>query len=74
MQLSFSAKQIWGFFMVKLLASTVQVNDFSKIEEGKAGTLILVNPKYEPYIYETQASIVLVNADFVPSKPNPMRL
>ena len=44
--------------------------DFSKIEEGKPRTLtFLSNPKYEHYIYETQASIVLVNADFVPSKP-----
>ena len=26
----------------------------------------LSNPKYTPYIYETQSSIVLVNKDFVP--------
>lgn len=48
----------------------VAVNNVSKIEEGKPNTLaFLANPKYEHYIYTTQASIVLVNADFRPSKP-----
>ncbi len=45
------------------------VNEVSKIEEGKVGTLsFLANPKYEKYIYETQATIVIVNEDFKPSK------
>lgn len=45
------------------------VNDISKIEEGKSGTLsFLANPKYEKYIYETQSTIVIVNADFKPQK------
>ncbi len=48
----------------------VEVENISKIEEGKPGTLsFLANPKYEKYIYETQASIVLVNKDFKPDKP-----
>lgn len=71
MQLSFTAEQI-----AKVLNGTVDgdptvsVNNFSKIEEGKAGTLtFLANPKYTSYIYETQASIVLVNNDFIPEKP-----
>lgn len=47
----------------------VRVSNFSKIEEGKPGTLsFLANPKYEHYIYDTEASIVLVNRDFVPTK------
>ena len=46
----------------------VKVSNFSKIEEGKIGTLtFLANPKYEHYIYNTKASIVLVNNDFTPS-------
>jgi len=50
--------------------SDVKVNSFSKIEEGMSGTLsFLANPKYEHHIYETNASIVLVNKDFIPSKP-----
>ncbi len=46
-----------------------RVNNFSKIEDGKSGTLtFLANPKYEHYIYTTHASIVLVNNDFNPSQ------
>ncbi|MDR2131428.1 MAG: UDP-3-O-(3-hydroxymyristoyl)glucosamine N-acyltransferase [Odoribacteraceae bacterium] len=48
----------------------IGVNDVAKIEEGRAGTLaFLANPKYEPYIYSTRASIVLVDKTFVPAKP-----
>ncbi|MDL2231724.1 UDP-3-O-(3-hydroxymyristoyl)glucosamine N-acyltransferase [Porphyromonadaceae bacterium OttesenSCG-928-L07] len=48
----------------------VVVNNVSKIEEGKPATLaFLANPKYEQYIYTTQASVVLVNQDFTPSAP-----
>lgn len=44
----------------------VCVNNVSKIEEGKPNTLaFLANPKYEQYIYTTEASVVLVNRDFV---------
>jgi len=46
------------------------VNDVAKIEEGRSGTLsFLANPKYEKYIYDTKASIVIVNKDFLPEKP-----
>lgn len=45
------------------------VSDISKIEEGRPGTLsFLANPKYEKYIYNTQSSIVIVNADFQAQK------
>jgi UDP-3-O-[3-hydroxymyristoyl] glucosamine N-acyltransferase len=48
----------------------VRVSNFSKIEEGKPGTLtFLANPKYEQYIYVTSASIVLVNVGFTPASP-----
>lgn len=53
----------------------VEVSNISKIEEGKAGTLsFLANPKYEKYIYDTEASIVLVNNTFKPEKPVPATL
>ena len=46
-----------------------KVSDVSKIEEGRPGTLsFLANPKYEKYIYETKASIIIVNEDFKPQK------
>ncbi len=42
-----------------------KVNNLSKIEEGKPGTLsFLANPQYTKYIYETEASIVIVGKDF----------
>lgn len=41
------------------------VSGFSKIEEGKEGTIsFIANPKYSKYIHTTKASIVLVNKDF----------
>ena len=50
--------------------SEAEVTNISKIEEGKPGTLsFLANPKYEKYLYETNASIVLINKDFQPEKP-----
>ena len=49
---------------------TVVVSDFAKIEEGKPGYLsFLGNPKYEQFIYTTQSSVVLVDADFQPQHP-----
>ena len=39
-----------------------EVFKLSKIEEGEKGSLtFLSNPKYAPYIYTTQASVVIVN-------------
>jgi UDP-3-O-[3-hydroxymyristoyl] glucosamine N-acyltransferase len=53
----------------------VEVTDVSKIEEGRPGTLsFLANPKYEKYIYDTKASIVIVNKDFKPEKTVPATL
>jgi UDP-3-O-[3-hydroxymyristoyl] glucosamine N-acyltransferase len=50
--------------------SEVKVNSISKIEEGKAQTLsFLSNPIYNNYIYQTDASIVLVNKSLVLDKP-----
>lgn len=45
----------------------VTVSTLSKIEEGKAGSLaFLSNPKYEHFLYESEASVILVNKDFTP--------
>lgn len=45
----------------------VTVSFVSKIEEGKAGSLaFLANPKYESYLYTSEASIILINKDFEP--------
>ncbi|MDB4927355.1 UDP-3-O-(3-hydroxymyristoyl)glucosamine N-acyltransferase [Mucilaginibacter sp.] len=44
----------------------VTVNQLAKIEEAGEGSLsFLANPKYEQYLYSTNASIVIVNNDLV---------
>ena len=46
------------------------VRNVSKIEEGKPETLtFFANQKYEKYVYTTDASVVIVNHDFVPQHP-----
>ena len=59
--------------LAKILKGTVDgdtgavVTSFAKIESGKKGQLcFFANPKYEQYVYTTQASILLVNKDFEP--------
>jgi UDP-3-O-[3-hydroxymyristoyl] glucosamine N-acyltransferase len=47
----------------------VEVSTLSKIEEGKNGSLtFLSNPKYTNFLYSTNASIAIVNKDFIPEK------
>src|SRR5476649_157394 len=44
----------------------VSVNQLAKIEEAKPGSLsFLANPKYEQYLYTTNASVVIINNDQV---------
>ena len=66
--MEFTAKQIADFLKGEVIGNQdVIVNNVSKIEDGKPGTLtFLANPKYTHYIYNTKASIVLVNKDFIP--------
>lgn len=66
--MEFTAKQIAEVINGEVVGDeNVTVNVFSKIEEGKPGSLtFLSNPKYTNYIYTTEASIVLVSNKFVP--------
>jgi UDP-3-O-[3-hydroxymyristoyl] glucosamine N-acyltransferase len=46
-----------------------KVNMLAKIQDAKKGQIaFLSNPKYEQYIYTTQASAVIVKKDFAPKK------
>ena len=46
-----------------------EVSTVSKIEEGKVGSLtFLSNPKYKSFLYTTEASVAIVNRDFVLEK------
>lgn len=50
--------------------ASVKVNNFARIEEGKAGCLsFLANLKYTHYLYQTESSVVLVRKDFIPEYP-----
>lgn len=50
--------------------SQIKVNKLSKIEEGELNSIsFLANPIYQEYIYDTDASIVIVNKDFVLERP-----
>jgi len=69
--MEFSAKDIAG-----LVGGTIEgnqdvtVNRLARIEDGESGALsFLANPKYYPFIYTTQSSIVLVQSSFEADKP-----
>lgn len=69
--MQFTAEQIAAMVGGKVDGDgNAAVYTFAKIEEGHPGALsFLANPKYEPYIYETKSSIVLVKDDFKAEKP-----
>lgn len=62
--------------LARILRGTVDgdpkatVTGFAKIEHGKPGKIcFFANPKYEHYVYECKASVILVNKDFEPKAP-----
>ncbi len=61
--MQFTAAQIALIINGKLEGDAdVKVGNFGKIEEARTGQLsFLANPKYEEYLYQTRASIVIVN-------------
>jgi UDP-3-O-[3-hydroxymyristoyl] glucosamine N-acyltransferase len=63
--MEFTAKMIADFLKGTLEGNPDEtVTNISRIEEGKKGSLaFLANPKYEKYLYSTEASIVLINKD-----------
>jgi UDP-3-O-[3-hydroxymyristoyl] glucosamine N-acyltransferase len=68
--MEFSARQIAAFLGGEVIGDQdVKINNVSKIEDGKPGTLtFLANPKYHSFLYETNASVVLVNKDLKPER------
>ena len=61
--MQFTAAQIALLINGKLEGNTAAiVASFGKIEEAKEGQLsFLANPKYEEYLYNTKASVVIIN-------------
>ena len=68
--MKFTAAQIAGILEGEVVGDpNAEVYKLSKIEEGTAGSLtFLANPKYNHFIYTTQASITIVNSSFVPEQ------
>jgi UDP-3-O-[3-hydroxymyristoyl] glucosamine N-acyltransferase len=69
--MEFTAGQIAAILGGEVQGNTEsKVSAYSKIEEGRPGSIsFLANPKYEPYLYSTEASVVIVNNKFEPKKP-----
>jgi UDP-3-O-[3-hydroxymyristoyl] glucosamine N-acyltransferase len=65
--MKFTATQIAGILQGEVEGNgDVEVSKLAKIEEGTEGSLtFLANPKYTHYIYSTEASITIVDKDFV---------
>src|SRR5258708_6532073 len=61
--MNFSATQIAAIINGKIEGNAAaSVSSFGKIEEAKQGQLaFLANPKYEDYLYSTQASVIIIN-------------
>ncbi len=69
--MEFTAKQIADMIGGRVEGSEqAKINTFAKIEEGKEGAIsFLSNPKYTSYIYDTKASVVLINEDVELTQP-----
>lgn len=71
MAMEFTAEMIAGLLGGEVVGDkTASVHTVSSIEQGHKGALAyLTNLKYEPFLYTTGASIVLVDKTFAPSQP-----
>ena len=68
--MKFTAEQIAGILEGEVVGNpAAEVHTLSKIEEGTMGSLtFLANPKYQNFIYSTQATITIVNKSFEPEQ------
>ena len=69
--MEFTAQQVAALLNGNVVGDkNVKISCLSKIEEGKPGSLsFLSNPQYTPYIYETDASVVILNHTVTLDKP-----
>lgn len=68
--MKFTAEQIAGILEGEVVGNpNAEVYKLAKIEEGTLGSLtFLSNPKYQNYIYSTEATITIVNKTFQPEQ------
>ncbi|MEI8279905.1 MAG: UDP-3-O-(3-hydroxymyristoyl)glucosamine N-acyltransferase [Bacteroidota bacterium] len=69
--MEFTAQQVAGLLQGQIEGDiNVKVSKLSKIEEGVPGSIsFLSNPLYTHYIYDTKASLVIINKDFELTAP-----
>ena len=69
--MKFTVKQIAALLGGEVAGDDeLAITGLAKIEEGKPGDIsFLSNLKYEPHLYTTQASAVIVDRSFEPKKP-----
>lgn len=69
--MNFSAAQIAALLDGTIDGNAeISVNKLSKIEEGEPGSIsFLANPRYTHYIYESRASVIIVNEDLKLTAP-----
>jgi UDP-3-O-[3-hydroxymyristoyl] glucosamine N-acyltransferase len=65
--MKFTARTVANFLKGEIIGNPdAEVWDIAKIEEAREGSIaFLANPKYNKYLYETNASIVLVNKSLI---------
>lgn len=68
--MEFTVKQIAHIIGGQVVGNeNLKINQLTKIDEGNDGGIsFLSNLKYEPFLYSTKASAVIVNHDFEPKK------
>jgi UDP-3-O-[3-hydroxymyristoyl] glucosamine N-acyltransferase len=68
--MEFTVQQIAGILEGKVIGNaSVKIHTLSKIEEGIPGSIsFLSNLKYEPHLYTTKASAVIVSEQYMPKK------
>src|SRR5688500_17863918 len=68
--MEFTVNQLAGLLGGKVQGDgNARINMLAKIQDAKPGQIaFLSNPKYEQFIYTTNASAVIVKNDFVPKK------
>lgn len=68
--MEFTVNQLAGMLSGQVKGDgSEKITMLAKIQDAKRGQIsFLSNPKYEQYIYTTQASAVIVSKDFVPRK------
>ncbi|MGC4035689.1 MAG: UDP-3-O-(3-hydroxymyristoyl)glucosamine N-acyltransferase [Chitinophagaceae bacterium] len=69
--MTFAASQIALLINGKIEGDpSASVDSFGKIEEAQKGQLsFLANPKYEEFLYSTNASVIILNEDYELKKP-----